>query len=143
MKLHPTSDLKLAIILATLGIPLRSSDPITCHYGEADKKTFTFWFDATEEHHEKKLVELLHVHTSLLDNPLGKDLDQEHPALYVRAALDNRESFLRWIKEDVAPMRIITEGERTLLISDRASPRLRASMKRAMKGDLSVGGDNS
>ena len=142
MKVYPTSDLKLAVTLATLGIPLRSSDPITCHYGEGDKKIFTFWFDATEEHQKKKLAELLNLHVSLRADPLGKDIDQEHPALYVRAALDNRESFLRWIREDVTPMRIITEGDRTLLISDRASPRLRASMKRAMKGDFSVGGDN-
>lgn len=139
-----TYDLKLATILVTLGVPLRASDPITCVVGRgdgafsADKKTYNFWFDTTKEVHNDLVTQVVRAHNAAKSGGVeAVQLDKEHPFFYLRAALDNREVLLGWVREKVVPMRIIEHGDRTLIISDKASARTKELMRGALTGDYS------
>lgn len=141
MKCYYTADMKLAVALATLGVPLRDSDPVTCHIESdpngIDRKIYTFWFDTTQDAHGDLLKTIVLANKEVRESPDSCALDIEHPFFYIRAALDNRDVFLRWIKQDVAPMRLLKHGKRTLLIGDRASERTKQLMHKALVGDFS------
>lgn len=142
MKTFYTNEIKLAAMLAGLGIPRRSADPTTCHLdsrpGMEGRKFYNFWFDVTVEAHEKLCRDVVRANNQAKEDISKVELDIEHPFFYMHAALNNRETLMHEIRsEKVIPMRIIEHGNRTLLISDRASPRTRALMRGALNGDYS------
>jgi hypothetical protein len=47
----------------------------------------------------------------------------------MKAALENREVYLHWIKNDVEPQKIMQIGQKTLMLSVRASQELKDKMK--------------
>ena len=54
-------------------------------------------------------------------------VDEEHPLRYVRAALENRESFLGLVKR-AEPIRIIQSGGQTLIVAENARPELKKAI---------------
>jgi hypothetical protein len=127
-----TPDIKLASILAALGIPTRSIDPITCIIEEVNgqrNEKYTFWFDGDGES-GAKAKELIKAYYALGKNWDETILDKEHPLYWMKGALDNRETYLHWIRSKVVPMRIIQHGEKTVLLSDRASTATQAKIRK-------------
>lgn len=126
-----TSDLKLASILSALGIPLRDVDPVTCVIEEKDGRRdekYTFWFNGDGEKgaEAKQFVKAYYA--------CGKDweetiLDAEHPLYWMKGALENRETFLHWIRNKAVPMRIVQHGDKTVMLSDRASSAMRQKVR--------------
>lgn len=142
MKTYYTCDIKLAAILAGLGVPRRASDPTTCHFdtrpGLEERRYYNFWFDTTDDIHEGLCREIVKAYNTAKEDLARVQLDIEHPFFYMHAALNNRETLMHEIRSDkVVPMRVIEHGNRTLLISDRASPRTKALMRGALNGDYS------
>lgn len=130
----PTSDIKLAAILISLGVPIRQSDPITCVVNTVDhirKETFTFWFDVEGEGMRDKAKKLIDAYHKARDWQT-MTLDPEHPMYWMKGALENREVLLHWIRKNVKPMRIITSGNRTVLIGENASQALKDKMKKLL-----------
>ncbi len=143
MKTYYTANIKLASILAGLGVPRRAQDPTTCHFdtrpGHEDRKYYNFWFDLTDEASEGLCKEIVAANEQARAGVGTVKLDIEHPFFYMHAALENREALMNEIRsERVVPMRIIEHGNRTLLISDRASERTKALMRGALNGDYSA-----
>lgn len=131
MHATPTRDIKLAAILTALGIPMRPEDPITCVEEERKGKMikqFTFWFDTTLPENQRKVAIFINAYDKARD---WKEytLDKEHPIYWMKGALENRERFLGWIREDVQPMKLIQSGSRTVLIGANASPELKKQIK--------------
>ena len=127
-----TPDIKLASILSALGIPPRGTDPITCIIEEVNgqrNEKYTFWFEGDGEH-GAKAKELVKAYYALGKNWDETILDKEHPLYWMKGALDNRETYLHWIRSKVVPMRIIQHGEKTVLLSDRASSSTQAKIRK-------------
>lgn len=142
MKSFYTSDIKLAAMLTALGVPRRKADPTTCHFdtrpGKENQKFYYFWFDTSDEVHEGLVREVSKANLASKEDISKVDLDIEHPFFYMHAALINRETLMHEIRSDrVVPMRVIEHGNRTLLISDRASPHTKALLRAALNGDYS------
>jgi hypothetical protein len=47
----------------------------------------------------------------------------------MKGALENREALLHWMRAKVVPMRIIQHGDKTVLLSERASEKTKAKIK--------------
>ena len=47
----------------------------------------------------------------------------------MKGVLENREVLLGWIRKNVKPLRVIQHGEKTVLIGEKASNRLKSRMK--------------
>jgi hypothetical protein len=142
VKTYYTSNIRLAAILSGLGVPRRKADPTTCHFdtrpGFEDRKFYNFWFDLSDGIHDGLCREIVKAHEQAQSDITAVNLPMEHPFFYMHAALNNRETIMHEIKsEQVVPMRIIEHGNRTLLISDRASTRTKALMRGALNGDYS------
>ena len=58
-------------------------------------------------------------------------VDEEHPLRYVRAALENRESFLGLVKR-AEPIQIIETGGQTIIMAENARPELKKAILRAI-----------
>ena len=131
-----TYDLNLASILVTLGVPLRKQDPITCVVGDDKKQTYNFWFDTEQPDHHALVTDIVRAHNAAKTDPKTVQLDLEHPFFYARAALDNRNVLVNWIRNNVEPMNVVTHGDRTLLISTRATERTKGLMMKALTGNF-------
>ncbi len=59
-------------------------------------------------------------------------LDEDHPLYWMKGVLENREVLLGWMRKDVAPIKVIQHGEKTVLIGERASRELRDKMKKLL-----------
>jgi hypothetical protein len=130
-----TADIKLASILSALGIPLRDNDPVTCVTEERDGKKFeqyTFWFDTSDGDISAKAKELVTAYYECGKEWKDSSLDKEHPLFWMKGALENREVFLHWIRNKVVPMRFIKHGEKTVLISARASERTKDRVRKIL-----------
>lgn len=126
----PIGDIKLASILVAMGIPIREVDPVTCvvHTDRGHRQEdYKFWFDVTKGLREKAM-ELIEAYNKA-KNWQEMTLDHEHPLYWMKGALENREVLLNWIRKDVKPMQILTAGNKTVLIGERASAGLREKMK--------------
>lgn len=115
------TDIKLASILSALGIPKRQSDPVTCIVREG-KEQFTFWFDTSDPTKRAEADRYFKAYVAARnwdDSVLGA----EHPLYWMKAALENREVYLHWMRSKVAPLTEIQHGSKTVLIGARASKR--------------------
>lgn len=142
MKAYYTANIRLAAMLTALGVPRRNPDPTTCHFdtrpGMEDRRFYNFWFDVSDDIHAGLCREIVKAHEQAQVDIASVGLPTEHPFFYMHAALQNRETIMHEIRSDkVVPMRVIEHGNRTLLISDRASPRTKALMRGALNGDYS------
>lgn len=114
-----TTNIKVASAVASFGAKPRSIDPVTRTIKEDGSTQATFWFEAGAGAEAKAEME----------RPWSEmKSDPESPIRYVRAALENRETFLGLLKRSV-PVRVLqTKGGQTLLISENATPEQRRAI---------------
>jgi len=111
-----TTNLKMASCASAMGCRLREHDPITIIVNEDRSRQATFWFYVDEN---SKVVR------DNFERPWGKlTLEKEHPLIYIRSALENRETLLALFKQ-AQPMVTINRGGKTLFVSENASPELK------------------
>ena len=109
--------------MAAFGATLRQTDPVTNIVREDGSRQVTFWFNAgTGNAEAKKQMECKWSEVTA---------DPESPVLYVRAALENRETLLGLCKRTEA-IQIISRGGQTLLVPVNAKPELKRAILRAM-----------
>ena len=128
------TDIKLASILAALGVPGRGSDPITCEVESRNggrHEQFKFWFNVDDPVARDKAKEAIDAYSKARDWE-EFTLDKEHPIYWMKGVLENREVFLGWIRKNVAPVKVIQVGEKTVLIGERASRKVRDQIKKLL-----------
>lgn len=138
MDSYPTKDIKLASILLALGVPYRHEDPVTHEIQDKDGREhhqYTFWFDVADAEKRKTCGHLVEAYMrakglfNASGDPAEYLLDKEHPLYWMMGVLANRETYMHWMRADAEPMRIYQEGNRTVLISSRASQDLKNKVK--------------
>lgn len=143
-KSYPTKDIKLASCLLALGVPYRQSDPVTREVQDRNGRSFdqyTFWFDVGDETTSKWCGQIIDAYEKaksffLMPDNQEKDqkaayvLGEEHPLYYMMGVLFNRETWLHWMRANAEPMKLIKEGNRTIMISVRASQELKDKIKK-------------
>jgi hypothetical protein len=114
-----TTNIKVASAVASFGAKPRSIDPVTRTIKENGEVQATFWFEAGAGAEARAEME----------RPWSEmKSDPESPIRYVRAALENRETFLGLLKRSV-PVRVVqTKGGQTLLISENATSEQRRAI---------------
>jgi hypothetical protein len=113
-----TTNIKVASAVASFGAKPRQLDPVTRTIKESGEVQATFWFEAGAGAEARAEMEC----------PWSEmKSDPESPIRYVRAALENRETFLGLLKRAV-PVRVIQRGGQTLLISENATSEQRRAI---------------
>lgn len=128
------TDIKLASILTALGVPTRPSDPVTCEIEERHgvrHEQYKFWFNVDDPKIRDIAKETIDAYCKAR-NWEEFTLDKEHPIYWMKGALENREVFLGWMRKNVAPLKIIQVGEKTILIGERATRQLKEKMKKLL-----------
>ncbi len=149
-KTFPTKDIKLASCLLALGIPYRKSDPVTREAQDRNGRAFdqyTFWFDIGDETISKQCGQIIEAYdrakslflmdqdgtivtNSPADQAAGYTLGIEHPLYYMMGVLFNRETWLHWMRANAEPMKLIQDGNRTVMLSTRATQELKDKIKK-------------
>lgn len=128
-------DIKLASILISSGVPQRATDPITCEVqyrqpGNQRHEQYTFWFEIENTDEAKKHAEaIINSYLSFVQK-WDMSLGEEHPLYYMIGVLQNREVLLHWIRTKVEPLKRTTVGKMDILVSERASPELKAKLRK-------------
>lgn len=140
MEFYPTIDIKLASCLLAFGVPYRTSDPVTREVQERNGRPFdqyTFWFDIGDETNKSNCVTLVQAYEKakaafLMGNSKEVDyvLGVEHPLYYMMGVLFNRETWLHWMRTGAEPIKIIREGNRTVIMSARATQETKDKIKK-------------
>jgi hypothetical protein len=114
-----TTNIKVASAVASFGAKPRKIDPVTRVIRPDGSFQATFWFEVGSGEEAKAEME----------RPWAEmKSDMESPIRYVRAALENRETFLGLLKRSV-PVRVVqTKGGQTLLISENATSEQRRAI---------------
>jgi hypothetical protein len=133
MNYYHTKDIKLASCLIALGCAYREVDPITHLITEDDQgrrqSQYTFWFDLEKGDSKSICTKVVEAFFKWRDN--GEYvLDREHPLYYMLGALANRDTLLHWIKSNVEPMRVINDGHRVIILSDRADQKTKDKIRK-------------
>jgi len=115
-----TTNIKVASAVASFGAKPRSLDPVTRTIKEDGSTQATFWFEAGAGAGAEAKAEMERPWSEMKSDP-------ESPIRYVRAALENRETFLGLLKRAV-PVRVIQRGGQTLLISENATSEQRRAI---------------
>lgn len=113
-----TTNIKVASAVASFGGKPRSIDPVTRTIKEDGSSQSTFWFEAGAGAEARSEMECTWAEMKS---------DEESPIRYVRAALENRETFLGLLKRAV-PVRVIQRGGQTLLVSENATQEQRRAI---------------
>lgn len=115
-----TTNIKVASAVATYGGKPRPIDPVTTQVYEDGRRQTTFWFLADGAGTMAR---------DEMQCPWAEmKSDIESPIRYIRAALENRETLLGLVKNNVEPIRIIQRGNQTLLIPENAKPELKKAI---------------
>lgn len=133
----PTKDIKLFSILIGLGIPYRKSDPVTREVQEKNGRPFdqyTFWLDIADESKRgwcKVYVDAYYKFVETWETtPIFPYVEKDeghplyignHPLYFGVGFLFNRETTLHWMRTEAEPMKLIKDGNRTVMMSARAS----------------------
>lgn len=151
---YPTKDIKLAACLDSLGIPYRISDPVTLEIQERNGKPFnqyTFWFDISDGTIKKLCSQFVEAYEKakplfdwkkneriaeegkryrLPDDDYFSLLGEEHPLYYQMDSLYLRDAWMHWMRSDAEPMKLMKEGNRTVVMSTRASQETKDKIKK-------------
>ena len=133
MKSIFVTDIKLAAILIAFGTPRRECDPTTCEIRRdertgADKRQYKFWFDVTEDNHTEIAKNAIKDFSDARDwETLNRDV--EDPLYWMKGVLENRDSLIHEMHNDVQDMRMIEIGDKTIVIGHRASQGLKDKIK--------------
>lgn len=117
-----TRDTKLASCLCTLGIPLRSEDPIM-DVRKDGERIVHYFFEQKSPDGSKTFEQV----TKDWNNQNLHLQDPENPVNYVRAALYNRERLLDLMNK-AQPLGMIQRGDKCLLISLNATDEKKKAM---------------
>jgi len=93
------------------------------------REQFTFWFDTSNpvlQEAAKSYVQAYHA----AEKWEKLTLDAEHPLYWMKGALENREVYLHWMRNNVAPMKQIQSGKTTVLMGARASKRTQETIRK-------------
>tara|TARA_R110002126_G_scaffold125633_1_gene267858 strand:- start:117 stop:524 length:408 start_codon:yes stop_codon:yes gene_type:complete len=132
MKSIYVTDIKIASILIAFGVPRREGDPTTCEIRKGndgkDRRQYSFWFDASDDEHSE-IAE-----RTIADFAAAKDWetlnrDEEDPLYWMKGVMENRDSLIHEMHNNVEAMRVIEVGEKTVVIGHRASQGLKDKMK--------------
>lgn len=114
-KNYSTTNLRLAVCLTALGVPLRDPDPVTQHAEprphDPGFTRFTFWFRVIDEDALRQLVAAFMAFEARWECLL----DHDHPLYFIYGALFNRDVLIKHMREST-PFRVISEGDQTVLM---------------------------
>lgn len=127
-------DISLAAILASIGIPIRQSDPVTRELRMRDGKeveSAKFWFDVSDDDINDKAHEAMGAYSKARDwQEFSKD--KEDPIYWMKGVLENRTALLHMFHHGATPMKVIEDGDRTIYIGPRLSQKNREILKKAL-----------
>jgi len=132
MKSIYVTEIKLAAILIAFGVPRRDSDPTTCEIRKDsrgnDCKKYMFWFDVGNGVHSEIAEKTIADFSAAKDwETLNRDI--EDPLYWMKGVLENRDSIVHEMHNNVEAMRVIEVGDKTIVIGHRASQGLKDKMK--------------
>ena len=110
-----TANLKVATALVTLGFAPKMPNPITRTIRSDGRESTVFWFDATN----KDGMQADEVFKGMTKG--AKDIekaDPENPINYIRAALQNREVLVDWIRAPPQRVEVEIKGKKLLIRRD-------------------------
>jgi len=113
-----TTNIKVASAVAAFGAKPRKLDPVTRVILDDGSTRATFWFETGKGAEAKAEMERTWA---------DMQSDEESPIRYVRAALENRETFLGLLKKAVQ-IKVVQSGGQTLLISENATSEQRRAI---------------
>ena len=117
------TDIALASILDSFGVPKRQTDPITREIRERDGRTVEsgkWWFDVSADDANEKAKWIIEAY-SKARNWEEYTLDLEHPLFWMKGVLENRVANLHLYHHGATPMKVIEKGDRTVYIGPRLS----------------------
>jgi|Laugrespbdmm15sd_2_1035082.scaffolds.fasta_scaffold106294_1 hypothetical protein len=117
------TDIALASILDSFGVPKRQTDPITREIRERDGRTVEsgkWWFDVSTDDANEKAKWIIEAY-SKARNWEEYTLDLEHPLFWMKGVLENRVANLHLYHHGATPMKVIEKGDRTVYIGPRLS----------------------
>ena len=121
-EIHFTRDTKLASCLCTLGIPLRSEDPIM-DVRKGNERIINYFFESKSKDGSRTFA-------NVVRDWNNQDLhvtDPENPVNYIKSVLFNRERLLDLMNK-ATPLGMIERGDKCLLIPLKASDNLKNAM---------------
>jgi hypothetical protein len=132
MKSIYVTDIKIASILIAFGVPRRDSDPTTCEIRKGvdgkDRRQYSFWFNVeTDEHSEVAERTIADFAAANEWETINRDI--EDPLYWMKGVMENRDSLIHEMHNNVEAMRVIEVGEKTIVIGHRASQGLKDKMK--------------
>jgi hypothetical protein len=136
MKSIFVTDIKLASILIAFGVPRRDCDPTTCEIRRGadgkDRKQYSFWFDVQLDDHSET------AERTIKDFAAAKEWetlnrDEEDPLYWMKGVMENRDSLIHEMHNNVEVMRVIEVGNKTIVVGHRASKSLKDKMKLLLK----------
>lgn len=110
-----TANLKVATALVTLGFAPKMPSPITRTIRSDGRESTVFWFDATN----KDGMQADAVFKGMTKG--AEDIekaDPENPINYIRAALQNREVLVDWIRATPQRVEVEIKGKKLLIRRD-------------------------
>lgn len=110
-----TANLKVATALVTLGFAPKMPNPITRTVRSDGRESTVFWFDATN----KDGMQADEVFRGMTKG--AEDIektDPENPINYIRAALQNREVLVDWIRATPQRVEVEIKGKKLLIRRD-------------------------
>ena len=110
-----TANLKVAAALVTLGFAPKMPNPITRTIRSDGRESTVFWFDATN----KDGMQADEVFKGMTKG--AEDIekaDPENPINYIRAALQNREVLVDWIRATPQRVEVEIKGKKLLIRRD-------------------------
>lgn len=110
-----TANLKVATALATLGFRPKMPNPITRTIRSDGRESTVFWFDAVNDKGQQA-DDIFRGMTKGSDELQEKD--PENPINYVRAALQNREALVDWIRATPQCVQVDVKGKTMLIRRD-------------------------
>lgn len=109
-----TTNLKVAVALATMGFPL-SKRPISRTVRADEKESIVFWFESkNQEGRNAKSV----ASAVTKDAEMLAESDPENPLNYIRAALLNRDVLVTMLKQTPKYVTLETNGKRIFIRED-------------------------
>lgn len=133
MKSIYVTDIKIASILIAFGVPRRECDPTTCEIRKdittgKERKQYSFWFDVDDDEHSKIAENTIRDFAAAKEwETINRDI--EDPLYWMKGVMENRDSLIHEMHNNVQAMRVIEVGEKTVVIGHRASQGLKNKMK--------------
>lgn len=133
MKSIYVTDIKIASILIAFGVPRRECDPTTCEIRKdlatgKERKQYSFWFDVNADEHSEIAEKTIKDFAAAKDwEVINRNI--EDPLYWMKGVMENRDSLIHEMHNNVQAMRVIEVGEKTIVVGHRASQETRNKIK--------------